>query len=70
MKENRGAAELFMACQSQWRVGFGCVLGLDYGVLKHAAEWLDVCLDKKCFEKIRVLERISLEKLYREKENG
>lgn len=70
MKENQNAAELFLVCQSQWRVGFGGAYGLDYAVLDKVSVWLGFEMDRDLFLKIRLLERMCLQGMLKDKKHG
>lgn len=61
LEKNWQATDLFLACQTQYRVGFGVIAGLDYLALEKVASWLEIKIDKELFNKIRILERKVLE---------
>lgn len=56
MPENFEAWELWNACSTQWRVGMGGLVGLDYNVLFKMADFLEITIDDEMMKKITALE--------------
>jgi hypothetical protein len=54
--ENVPAVDLFLDVQTQWRVGLGGAIGLDYVGVEAAARLLGVPLGRDLFERLQVLE--------------
>ena len=64
LKAVEGAWNIFNYCQTQWRMGFGGPVGLDYTALFRVAEMLGLEVDARCLELIQVLEMDSLARAY------
>ena len=58
------AFDLFMACRTQWRTGFGGITGLDYTAVQNVAGVLGIRLNARCLELVQVLEMAALAKAY------
>ena len=67
MQENHVAMYLWKNIATQWRSSFNGVVGLDYSALNIVANILDIELNIELFSKIRVLESLTLEKVYKDK---
>ncbi|WP_082306635.1 DUF1799 domain-containing protein [Mizugakiibacter sediminis] len=65
--ENWPAIQLFTRLSTQWRVGAGGPVGLDYGVLFHELDrmGLDTEAYDDLFASIRVIEGIALNELHK-----
>lgn len=48
--------ELWEACATQWRVGFGGPVGLDYNVVFKMAELLEIEINLELMQKLKALE--------------
>lgn len=61
--ENEQAITLFCSVSSQWRVGAGGAIGLDYSVLFARMERMQLTEDRheQLFEEIRVIEAEALD---------
>lgn len=59
------AMDVFIRYASQWRMGFGGPVGLDYGVIHHALDRLDLSQADydETLDQIRVIESEALEQL-------
>lgn len=66
--ENVQAVALFSRLSSQWRAGALGVVGLDYNVLFHEMDRMDLERDEydRLFEDIRTMEAAALEEMRRE----
>jgi hypothetical protein len=60
MPENQDAWELWIAIQTQWRVGGMGVVGLDYAEIRRWAEDLEIDLSPCMWSKIKSLEIYTL----------
>ncbi len=60
MAGNAPAARLMLACETQWRAGFGGAYGLDYPAAFRVAEILKIPVDAAVFRGLRALEREQL----------
>jgi hypothetical protein len=56
LRENQEALELWLSCQTQWRVGGFGYVGLDYNVVYIEASRLEIDLSKCTMKKIKALE--------------
>jgi hypothetical protein len=70
MAENDEPLELWMAVQTQWRAGAMGVIGLDYRVLYLEAARLEIELSNCLMNKIRALERSTLESMVKLQERS
>lgn len=70
MNENYITMYLWKNVATQWRMGFGGVVGLDYSALNIAANILDIELTPEIFSKIQILESLTLEKAYKDNEKN
>ncbi|EHK64776.1 DUF1799 domain-containing protein [Achromobacter arsenitoxydans] len=63
--ENLAAFELFVALRSQWRVGMAGATGLDYGVMFHKMDRMDLAPDRyeELEDQMRVLEHAALDEM-------
>lgn len=52
---------MFFECFTQWRAGSGGVIGLDYPAVFQVAETLGIPLNRGILEKIRLMERWTLD---------
>mgnify|MGYP000506309300 CR=1 FL=1 len=50
------AVSMFLKVQTQWRVGMGAVIGLDYGALRWCFELEEVENPKELLEDLQVIE--------------
>lgn len=71
LPENETVLAVFMAMQSQWRVGMGGPIGLDYAALPVVFEALKVGKKKRrdAFQWLRIMENEAL-RIFGEKRNG
>lgn len=60
MTDNVPAARLMLACETQWRVGFGGAYGLDYPAVFQVAAALKIPVDAAVFRGLRALEHEQL----------
>lgn len=67
--ENTGIWELWQKINTQWRVGFGGVVGLDYAAIPYIAEVMDYEITPVDLDKIKVLEIYTLKKQKEECDN-
>jgi hypothetical protein len=59
--ENWPALELFLAVSTQWRVGSGGPIGLDYNAVDAVMGWLSIEADRAAlFRDLRVMEQEAL----------
>lgn len=67
--EHWQAVELFQQMSSQWRVGFGGAVGLDYGVLFKLMDLQDIEKPRKreLLAQIQVCEAAALEIFHKDK---
>jgi hypothetical protein len=70
LEENVPAIELFLAVQTQWRVGFSGATGLDYAGVEAAARLRGTALTADTFDRLQVLERAWLAALGDVRERG
>lgn len=63
MDENQEAWYLWRHVQTQLRVSFGGIVGMDYTALRHVAGILGITLDTAMLHKIQVLESVLLKKV-------
>jgi hypothetical protein len=61
--ENRKIWQLLELASSQWRVGFGEIYGLDYGVIIEMAKAMNIEINTLFFEKLKAFEDIVLQEL-------
>ena len=59
---------LWLACQTQWRVGFAGATGLDYVAVFQVAGALGIQMDEKALSKVQMLEGMTLERWHAERE--
>lgn len=66
--DNWQAVELFGQMRTQWRVGFGGIVGLDYLFLNFLMDWRKIPHEEReeLLNKIRVMEYAALD-IFREK---
>ena len=62
LPENWETVQVFCAVSTQWRVGTGGVVGLDYNALFQVMALYDISDRKSVFDGIRVMEATMLEK--------
>jgi hypothetical protein len=56
LEENRGAFELFLAADTQWRFAGHAPVGLDFAAVRAIADLLGVALTPALFGALRVIE--------------
>lgn len=58
MLDNVPAFRVFRRCQTQWRVNFGSLLGLDYNIVFHVMDLLQIPPEQKldCLDRISAIE--------------
>lgn len=66
LEENTRAVRLMLACETQWRAGFGGAYGLDYNAAFTVAGLLGLTIDADLFRGLRALEHEQL-KIWNEK---
>jgi hypothetical protein len=54
--EHEDAVTLFLQCQTQWRVGPGGVVGLDYGVVLQMMDLYAVSSRRQALEDLQIME--------------
>lgn len=54
---------MFIACATQWRVGSGGAVGLDYSALFQVMKLYNIKDRKQVFEDVQIMEAAALEKL-------
>lgn len=69
LAENVGIWRLWIAVRTQWRVGFGGPVGLDYGALYLVAGTLGMTLTAEHLQRIQRLEAVTLEMANDDKDN-
>jgi hypothetical protein len=62
------ALELFGHLQTQWRVSFGGLVGLDYNVIDRVAKWSGIPMNAARFEYLQSLEAEFLRLTHEEQE--
>ncbi len=62
--ENAVAVEMFLRCSTQWRMGFGGAVGLDYPAIIEVLRLYEVADVKKVFEDVQTMERAALETMH------
>lgn len=67
---NEDAWYVWVNTQSQWRVGMGGVVGLDYTALEFVARTLNTEITPALLKKIRVLEAYMLGRVGKEETHG
>lgn len=60
MPENLEAWQLWLAANTQWRIGFGRTIGLDYTAVFAVAEVYGLEMTPALFRKIKALEMYEL----------
>lgn len=66
MPENFEAWTLWLAVQTQWRVSFGGLLGLDYPAMFQMAEFMGIEMSPGALAKIKALELSTLKRSHKE----
>lgn len=56
--------DLWMAVRTQWRAGGIGIIGLDYGEVRRSALDIGITMTAGMWEKIKTLERYTLEKMH------
>jgi hypothetical protein len=69
LDQNLPIVTLWAACKTQWRVGFGAVVGLDYPAMFQVAAALKITVDEAVFRGIQLLEDAQLA-LWNKKDKG
>lgn len=63
LKENWGAIEMFLRCQTQWRASANGVLGLDYGAVAWILRLYEIEDQRAMLEDLQVMEAAAMAKL-------
>lgn len=58
--ENLQAVEIFLRCETQWRVSMAGITGLDYTAVSTVLELLQVEDRADCFDRLQVIEGAAL----------
>lgn len=61
LEVNLPAARLWLACQTQWRIGFAGATGLDYTALFGVAAAQGLTVDGTMLRKVQLLEGMTLQ---------
>jgi hypothetical protein len=61
MPDNRDAWDLWQAAKTQWRVGMGGLVGIDYTAVRQIAVVLDIDMTPALLYKLRELESYTLQ---------
>ncbi|MBU1040143.1 MAG: DUF1799 domain-containing protein [Proteobacteria bacterium] len=59
---NKPAWKLWTSCSTQWRVGMGGAVGLDYLAVEMVAKTLGIRMDRPMLEKLQALEHAQLDR--------
>lgn len=69
-QENRAAWRLWTSASTQWRVGMGGAVGLDYPAVEMVARAMGVRMDRPMLEKIQALEHAQLNRWAKLRKSG
>ena len=67
-QENWAALQFFSRFSTQWRVGSGGPVGLDYGVFQHELDRIGIGPDEQTdlMDRLRVIEQAALEHIHKD----